>query len=476
MRGYADLVIGLIYGDEGKAKIVDFLTRNYNTSLKWNGSHGAGGSQEKGKTRVVTNLLPAGSLEENVNLFIGLHCRVNPIMLMDEIERIESCGIEVKSRILIDGRTGLIQPHHQLMDGITGGKIGTTKKGTGPSYADTALRQIDEKLKHISIANYIHDPRYRESLKENYFECLHQELEFGEITESEILDTLSDYNKCIKKLETNICYDRFHLNKLIESGKNILLQGSNGPSLDPEYGHSPFVTSSRTLSKAAALGTGLNSNYIRNKVGVMKAIQTRVGWGHLIGEFGGKRSEKYTLEKLNDNQLPDKDYERENFDLEKLAKSSDPFDHGRYLRMMGNEYGATTGRCRRIAPLDLIEHKNNAIDNEINTLVLTKLDCLNDFQNIGNGKIPFTVGYKLFGKEIYELPMVRSEYESIEPIIEYLPTFADISNCKTYEELPNGAKDVIKFIEHHMELPIIAMGTGPKRENLILRDSFKKYF
>lgn len=478
MRGYADLVMGLLYGDEGKAKIIDYLMYQYNVSAKWNGSHNAGGTQERNGKKAVTNLMPAGTLNEDIELFIGIHCRINPTLMLKEINNIEKHGLKVKNRLLIDARTGLIQPHHPILDSVTGKDIGTTKKGVGYAYSDTCLRKINGLLKHISIGNFLHDKRYRDSLRDNLLESMIPELTIGSTTETEINDLLENYTEATQALEKNICYNPFYLDDIVENGGNVLLGGSNGPSLDPEYGFNPFTTSSRTLSKAAALGTGISNKYIRHKIGVMKAIQSRVGWGPFVGEFGGDKSQEYTLSEniIASGKLPDKEFEKEYLNLEELIGTQNEFMQGAYLRVKGNEYGATTGRCRRIAPLDLVEHAFNVRNNEIDLVVLNKLDCLSDFSQIGNGKIPITVGYKIDGQTVDSFPVIRKDYESIEPVIEYFPAFGDISQCKSYDELPMQAKEIIEFIQNKLKRPIIAVGTGPATDELILSNTFKEYF
>ncbi|WKC57978.1 adenylosuccinate synthase [Borrelia sp. P9F1] len=415
-------VIGTQWGDEGKGKIIDFLSAKADYVVRFNGGSNAGHTIVANNKKFIFHLLPSGALQGS-NCIIGSGVVIDLRILIEEIEILKQNNI--KTKILISDKAHIIMPYHikldELSEQIKGrDKIGTTRKGIGPCYADkinrTGIRAVD--LLNMEI--------FKKKLKVNLDEK-------NKIIEKiygkepfDYVDILSDYRKYIAILQPIITNTEEILKEAFISKKNILIEGAQGTMLDIENGTFPFVTSSSTLI-IAAVGCGIPVSGIKQKIGIVKAFSSRVGEGPFVSEI---------------SVIGDK------------------------IREKGKEYGATTGRPRRIGWLDLLTIKKAAYLNELNHLALTKLDVLNGIE-----ELKICVAYEYQGK-IYEyVPTSCEILKKAKPVYKSFKGFEqDISNINCYENLPPEAKEYIEFIEREVGVQISIISLGAEREKTIFRN------
>lgn len=394
------ILVGSQWGDEGKGKIVDILSEKIDIVARYQGGANAGHTVEIDDKKYVLHLIPSGILRENCTCVIGNGVVIDPNALLEEIDVLESFGIKVEGRLLISHNAHLIMPYHKLLDSINEtreNKIGTTGKGIGPCYIDKYARK---GIRIVDLQNKrILEEKIRLNMKEKN-DLLWKMYEQEGLDVEQIIKTYLDFDKRIDKYIKDV---PVYLNNAISEGKSILLEGAQGALLDVDHGTYPYVTSSNPTSGGACTGTGIPPNKIDNVVGIVKAYITRVGMGPFPTE------------------LLDSD--------------------GEILRSTGAEFGATTGRPRRCGWFDAPLVKYSSAINGMDSVALTKLDVLSNFQ-----EIKVCVNYRYEGKILKSFPTDVEKLSHVEPVYMSLPGWGtDISSCNSFDELPQKTKDYLEL-------------------------------
>jgi adenylosuccinate synthase len=417
----ADVVLGLQWGDEGKGKIVDFLTPDYYMVARFQGGPNAGHSLEFNDKKIVLHIVPSGIFRDNTLNLIGNGVVIDPVILLDEIDMIESMGVDIKSRLLISKRAHLILPTHKIIDAASEAfkgktKIGSTLKGISPAYMDKAGRN------GLRIGDLLSD-----KFNERYEELKNQHINILKQFDFEYKIDESEWLQAIERIKTlRLADSEYEVNNVLDSNKRILCEGAQGSLLDIDFGTYPYVTSSNTVCSGACNGLGIAPNRVGEVFGIFKAYCTRVGSGAFPTE-------------LND-------------------------ETGKKLQQTGREFGATTGRPRRTGWLDLPALKYSIMINGVTQLIMMKADVLDDFD-----KIRIAVAYKINGKVYKTIPydMNDTDIEVIYKDFEGWKT--KISNCKSYKKLPPAFKNYVDFIEHETGLSLKVISVGPNRDETIIR-------
>lgn len=463
--GKSTVLIGIQYGDEGKARVLDYLLKygNYDVVARFNGGANAGHTLEVDGIRIALHQIPSGIFYKGMLLYYGSGCVLNPAKFNAEIMEIESKGISLKNRLIISPNVPLVKPSDIVYDKIYGKTIGTTGNGIGSAYADVAIRSEGDVIKNIRLADYISNPpKYKKIVKELLIRLM-ASADVGDLDAEKLAD---DFDQEVLKLVPYMSKDPLVLQKLVEAGKNVFFEGANSTMLDPIMGSVPFVTSSRTVSSAAYVGGDVSNKFHDKTVAVVKAIMSRVGNGPFVSEFGGEKSELYCAEEDGFAHTKEKEIAQHS-DPQNLLSGSE-FDIGVALRMIGGEYGATTKRPRRIGALDLVMIRQNAKVNGIDGIFINKVDSLVDFKHTKLKGIPVVAAYRLDGKIIDFIPTTETELRKTEPVIEYLPFIKeDISSMRNANELPNEVMNFLAFFEQNTGIPVLGIGVGPKREQFI---------
>ncbi|MCX7769794.1 MAG: adenylosuccinate synthase [Proteobacteria bacterium] len=422
------VLIGAQWGDEGKGKIVDFLAENADVIVRFQGGNNAGHTLVVKDKKIILHLIPSGILRENKVCIIGNGVVIDPGVLFKELKVLTENGLLSKSTSLyISSSAHVIMPYHKLIDtlreNIAVTKIGTTGRGIGPAYEDKVSRAgirvadllypelLKEKLKTILEEKNLYITKVLGGDPFDFSTVFEESVRFGEMIKPYVADTVE------------------HLNKYIRERKNILFEGAQGTMLDVDHGTYPFVTSSNTVAGNASIGSGVPISAINKIVGVVKAYTTRVGNGPFPTE------EKSSI--------------------------------GDYLREKGGEYGATTGRPRRCGWIDLVSLRRAIMINGIDRIVITKLDVLNELDNI-----KVCVGYKYQNKEIETIPFGLNQIEVCTPVYrEFKGWKKNISHIRDGIDLPVEAKDYLKFIEDYLETKIAMVSVGAERnENIVFEN------
>lgn len=428
------VVVGTQWGDEGKGKIVDLLTRYADYVVRFQGGNNAGHTLVVEGKKFIFHIIPSGILYKEKKCMIGNGVIIDPAVLISEMDNLRTQGLEVTpDRLMISERAHLIMPYHASLDqageaALTAQKkIGTTGRGIGPCYMDKVGRE------GIRACDLLDDVLFREKLEavveeKNFlltkkFNCA--PLEFQQIYRS--------YREHGEKLIPYFGNVSVELDKARKNNKNILFEGAQGTHLDIDHGTYPFVTSSNTIAGNACNGSGFGPAHIDAVVGIMKAYTTRVGAGPFPTEL---------------------------FD-----------ETGNQLQEKGHEFGATTGRRRRCGWLDGVVVSDATRLNGLTGLAITKLDVLS-----GQKTIKFATSYDLSGKKLTAMPSNIRQATELTPVYESLSGWqANIEKVREYDELPAQAQDYIKRIEDFVGIPADIVSVGPDRvETLLLRNPFNK--
>ena len=466
MSGYADVLIGAQYGDEGKGRVIDNNIQEYDIAALFNGGPNAGHSLKHGNKEIGLSQVASGIFHPNMLLYTGSGRVVNLEKLYNEIKQIEALDVTLMGRLQISDQATVILPHHILFDELTGGDIGTTKNGIGAAYADQAYRRVGKTLKNIRLGDLLDNPiEARDAMIESYRDV-------ARVYGVEVGDIASKAEKIFDlalELEHYICRDPLWLDKQVRGGKNVLFEGAQASMLDVTKGTVPFVTSSHTVAGSAYVGGGLSPRYHRKTMGVAKLVMSRVGNGPYASELGGTRSELYCDKKdENGKTVHTKEYEQANYSVNELIQSEDLFDVGIALRMIGNEYGVRTKRPRRIGMFDLVALMHHCSVNGVDELYLTKFDCLHDYARTSLPGIPIVTGYKLEGQRIDYVPGSSKAYRAVVPEVTYLPHLKqDISGMRTRTKLPHEAQVLLDYVENYTGCKVAGIGVGPDREQFI---------
>ena len=425
------VVIGTQWGDEGKGKIVDWLTDHAQGVVRFQGGHNAGHTLVIGAKKTVLHLIPSGILRGNVDCYIGNGVVVSPQALVEEMDELVAAGVRgVEARLLISEACPLVLPYHAALDRAREHskgtqKIGTTGRGIGPAYEDKVARRA------IRLQDLLKPERFAEKLKEllEYHNFVlknwhHQ----PEIDFRKTLDETLALAPRLAPLVADVPRALYHANR---AGKNLLFEGAQGALLDIDHGSYPFVTSSNCVAGAAAAGAGIGPMHLHYVLGITKAYSTRVGEGPFPTE-------------LSD-------------------------DVGERLRQRGQEFGATTGRPRRTGWFDAAALKRSIQLNGVSGLCITKLDVLD-----GVEAVKICVGYRIEGQVSEILPVGAEELERCEPVYEELPGWKESTvGINSHAALPTAARDYLKRIEMLAGVPIDLISTGPERdETIVLRHPF----
>jgi adenylosuccinate synthase len=429
------VVVGTQWGDEGKGKIVDWLTDHAQGVVRFQGGHNAGHTLVIGNKKTVLHLIPSGILRNNVACYIGNGVVISPQALLEEVDMLEQAGVNVQGLLHISKACPLILPSHSALDharetAMGANKIGTTGRGIGPAYEDKVARRairiqdLFDRAYFAAKLNELLD--YHNFILKNYFRV--PIVDFQKTMD----DTLSLAER-IKPMVADVSQLLFEANK---AGNNLLFEGAQGTMLDIDHGTYPFVTSSNCVAGAATTGSGVGPQMLHYVLGITKAYATRVGAGPFPTE-------------LDDNV-------------------------GKHLAKRGNEFGATTGRPRRCGWFDAIAMKRSIQINGISGLCVTKLDVLDGVETLRIG-----VGYKLSknGKEEVLgsiLPIGADELSHCEPIYEEMPGWMDNTvGIKNFKQLPKAAQNYLRRMESVCEVPVDMISTGPGREEtIVLRHPF----
>ena len=417
-----DVLLGLQWGDEGKGKVVDVLTPNYDVVARFQGGPNAGHTLEFEGKKYVLRSIPSGIFQDGQVNIIGNGVVLDPILFKEEAVALEKSGVELKKVLKISKKAHLILPTHRLLDAANErqkgkGKIGTTGKGIGPTYTDKVSRN------GLRLGDVFHnfDEKYSNA-KERHLTILRSMGENPDITELEKawLDAVN-YMK-----EYDIIDSEYVVNEYLKSGKSVLCEGAQGTLLDVDFGSYPFVTSSNTVCAGACSGLGVAPNRIGEVYGIFKAYCTRVGSGPFPTEL---------------------------FD-----------ETGKKIRDIGHEYGAVTGRERRCGWIDLVALKYAIMLNGVTQLIMMKSDVLDSFN-----EIKVCVSYEIDGEETNRFPF-DIDAQSIKPVYKILPGWnCDMTTAKSEADFPVNFVNYIKFLESELETPITIVSVGPDREQTIKR-------
>lgn len=465
-RECADVVVGLQWGDEGKGKIVSRLIDEvgYEIVARFNGGANAGHTVIAADgTRFELHQVPSGVLHEGTDLYIGPGCKVNLVKLRKEMDAIAQGGIDVSRRLFIDPNARIVQPHHILIDSVTGGGIGTTSNGIGPVNAATAVRTDGDDAVDMKAADVLADAD--RALRNMEKRLLKESARLGESRAA--IAMMDEMRGAIELLKGCILDHPFHIQQKVRDGARVLFEGAQSFMLDAYKGHTPFVTAAPTEAAMAFPGGGLPPRCVRDTYGVAKVIASRVGYGPFPSEFGGRRSEAYSLE--DGGAAHTKDRERSAHPDAHALLGGDDFEMGVGLRMLGGEYGVTTGRPRRIGALDIVQMTHAARICGVDRLALTKVDCLPDFAATRFGGTPLVTAYELDGRRIDYVPASADRYYAAQPITETVAVHSEpIGAVRAYADLPELARGFVEEIERRTGIPVWAIGTGPNEDQLLL--------
>ncbi len=431
-RGRNVVVIGTQWGDEGKGKVVDWLTDHAAGVVRFQGGHNAGHTLVIRGKKTALQLIPSGIMREGVACYIGNGVVVDPTHLLGEIERLEAAGLEVRSRLFISESCPLILPFHvevdrareALRESSGAGKIGTTGKGIGPAYEDKVARRA------LRVQDLKHPERFARKLRElldlhNF--VLEGYLKAPRLEFQPIYDQAMQMAEQLKPMLADVGV-RIHETNL--RGENMLFEGAQGTLLDIDHGTYPYVTSSNCVAGNAAAGSGVGPDKLHYILGITKAYTTRVGSGPFPTE------------------LP--------IDQEGTV--------GHHLSTVGQERGTVTGRARRCGWLDAAALKRSILINGVSGLCITKLDVLD-----GLKEIQVCVGYELEGRKIDILPLDADEIAACKPIYETFPGWTESTVGLTqWDQLPLNARRYLKRVQALIGAPIDMVSTGPDREHTIL--------
>ena len=420
-----DLLLGLQWGDEGKGKIVDVLTKDYDIIARFQGGPNAGHTLEFDGIKHVLHTIPSGIFHEDAINLVGNGVVIDPVIFKRELNNLEQYNIDFKEKLLISRKAHLILPTHRLLDAASEAskgkaKIGSTLKGIGPTYMDKTGRN-GVRVGDLELDDW--KERYN-SLRDKHLAMIdfyNAEIEY-DLTELEV-----EFFKSVETLKTLTFIDsEEYLHQAQRTGKTILAEGAQGSLLDIDFGTYPYVTSSTTTAAGACTGLGVAPTKIKEVFGIFKAYTTRVGSGPFPTEL---------------------------FD-----------EAGEIMGRVGNEFGATTGRPRRCGWLDLVALKYAVHVNGVTQLMMMKGDVLSGFDTL-----KVCTAYKYKGERIEHFPY-NIEAENVEPVYTEMKGWkADLTKMTKESELPQEMLDYIHFLEKELEVPIKIVSVGPDRKQTILR-------
>jgi adenylosuccinate synthase len=413
------IIVGAQWGDEGKGKVVDMLSEHADIVARYQGGANAGHTVCIDDKTHVLHLIPSGIFHQHITCVIGNGVVIDPQALMSEIAQLQAAGIDINGRLLVSHNAHLIMPYHKMLDSMRekgSAKIGTTGRGIGPAYIDKVMRV------GIKIVDLLDRDILAKKLKTNIEEKNEIITKIYGETKIDVDAIIAEYQEFDKQIDEYITDTSLYLNNALKDGKNIIAEGAQGALLDVDHGTYPFVTSSNPTSGGACTGLGIPPSAVESVVGIVKAYSTRVGNGPFPTELLDETGER--------------------------------------LRTIGHEFGATTGRPRRCGWFDAVALKYSAMVNGIRKTVITKLDVLDEFE-----EIKVCVGYEASGKRLKTFPSDVKTLESVKPVYE---TFAgwktDLSDVRTYAKLPPKTRTYLDALADLTGTETWIVSVGPRRD------------
>jgi adenylosuccinate synthase len=420
------VIVGAQWGDEGKGKVVDILAPHFDIVARYQGGHNAGHTVRIGDRKFILRLIPSGILHEECSCVIGNGVVVDPSAFNAELQELREMGVECEGRLFVSARAHLILPYHVALDRVRedrlgANSVGTTMRGIGPAYEDKASRC------GIRAGDLFYPDLLREKIRANIEE---KNLELASIGGPQLApeSTLDEFLVEALRLKPFIRDTALMIDRATKAGKAVLLEGAQGTMLDVDHGTYPFVTSSNATAGGAATGLGLAPRQLTGALGIAKAYTTRVGGG------------PFPTELLD--------------------------EHGAYLQKRGNEYGAVTGRPRRTGWFDATVVRYAVMLNGFDALALTKLDVLDEFE-----EIRISIGYRCRGEMLDGMPYGANVLAECEPVYETLPGWKETTSRTTnFDDLPQAAKNYVRRVEELCGAPVGLISTGPDRNETIIRE------
>jgi len=416
-----DVLLGLQWGDEGKGKIVDVLTPDYDLISRFQGGPNAGHTLEFAGQKYVLRSVPSGIFQGGKMNIIGNGVVLDPALFKQEIEGLEASGHNLTERLCISKKAHLILPTHRLLDAAYesakgSAKIGTTGKGIGPTYTD----KISRNGLRVGDILYNFEEKYNAAIAKHKEILSHYDFQY------DLAAIEKEWFAGIEKLKTFQLIDsEFIINEVLAEGGKVLAEGAQGTMLDIDFGSYPFVTSSNTICAGACTGLGVSPRKIGEVYGIFKAYCTRVGSGPFPTELYNEEGEE--------------------------------------MRRLGNEFGSVTGRPRRCGWIDLVALKYAVMINGVSQLIMMKSDVLDQFPIIRA-----CVAYKINGEETEEFPFDIAE--GVEPVFVDLPGWkTDMTKMQSENEFPEEFNNYLDFLEDYLEVPIKIVSVGPDRAQTIIR-------
>ena len=419
-------ICGINWGDEGKGRMVDLLSEDYDIVCRYQGGNNAGHTVINERGKFILNLLPSGILREGVVNVLGNGMVVDIKHLTEEAGRLRAQGIRITPENLrISDKAVITMPYHVLMDcleeeRLADKKFGSTRRGIAPVYADKYMK------KAFRIGELLHPERMYARVKDIVeWKNLTVEKGYGHapVTAEEVIDYLKTYGEPLKDY---ICDVGLYLNEAHKAGKRIMFEAQLGALRDIDFGIYPYTSSSSTIAAYAPIGAGVPNLKLDKSVGIMKAYSTCVGEGPFTAEYFGEKAEQ--------------------------------------LRAAGGEYGAATGRPRRVGPFDVVASRYGIRCQGSDEIALTKLDVLSEFE-----ELEICTAYELNGKIIHEFPFTDA-LDLCKPVFETVRGWhCDITSCRKFEDLPKAAQDYVLLLEKLSECNIKYISVGAEREQIIVR-------
>ncbi len=427
------VVVGTQWGDEGKGKIVDWLTDHAQGVVRFQGGHNAGHTLVIGGQKTALQLIPSGIMRPGVACYIGNGVVLSVPDLLREIDKLQAIGVEVVSRLKVSEACPVILPYHTALDSARetargAAKIGTTGKGIGPTYEDKVARRA------IRVADLLNEARFAEKLRENLDYHNFVLVNYLKATAVDYQKTLDDALANVPRIRPMVADVSSALYAAHKSGAHLLFEGAQGSLLDVDHGTYPFVTSSNCVAGNAAAGSGVGPNMLHYILGITKAYTTRVGSGPFPSEL------------QTDEGV------------------------GKHLASVGHEFGTVTGRARRCGWFDAALLKRSVQINGVSGMCLTKLDVLDGLESL-----KLCTGYTLGGQKVDIFPVGAEDAARCEPIYEEMPGWKESTvGAKSLATLPANARAYIKRIEELVGVPVDMVSTGPDREEtIVLRHPFE---
>ena len=419
-------IVGINWGDEGKGRMVDLLSEKYDIVSRYQGGNNAGHTVVNDKGKFILNLLPSGILRDETVNVMGPGMVVDVEHLFGEVQRLRDAGIEITpDHLKISDRATICMPYHKLLDcleedRLSDAKFGSTRRGISPVYADKYMK------KALRMGDLLHMEDTKKRLPAIVeWKNLTIEKGYGHepVSSDDMVEWLEKYGLPFKDY---ICNTTEYLENAIANGKNIMFEAQLGALRDIDFGIFPYTSSSSSNAGYACVGAGIPGSHVDRTVGIVKAYSTCVGEGPFTAEWFGEEAEK--------------------------------------LRVAGGEYGASTGRPRRVGWLDLVAARYGCQVQGATGVAMTVLDALGYLD-----EIPGCVGYELDGKQIDYFP-TTTELKRCKPIFEKLPGWkCDIRGIKKFEDLPENARHYVEFAEKHLGVPVCMVSNGPAREDIMYR-------